>query len=138
QERPNVSDQSEFLRAHCASRSNGATIAAPPGIGTRQESTSSCDSGFSITPIPISRHPSSCHLVTQLRGSGAAIRPAPHLVTLSPCHLVRSLNSWLSGPSHCNAPRRQAYASPRPNRATKISISATAYAPTCRNASAQG
>src|SRR5688572_2455189 len=43
QDRPNVSDQSEFLRAHCASRSSGATRAAPPGTGMRHESISSCD-----------------------------------------------------------------------------------------------
>src|SRR5437870_5574835 len=46
QESPNVSDHMEYFLALWATRSNGAIIAASPGIGTRQVSISFCVSGF--------------------------------------------------------------------------------------------
>src|SRR5687768_15916045 len=52
QERPNVRLQRELLRAHCASRSKGATRRAPAPVATRQESTSFWLRGFSLIPIP--------------------------------------------------------------------------------------
>src|SRR5689334_13700128 len=40
QESPNVRDHMEDFRAHWATRSSGAIMAAPPGMGTRQVSIS--------------------------------------------------------------------------------------------------
>src|SRR2546423_5918889 len=64
QESPKVSDHMEDLRAHCASRSTGAKIAAPPGMGMRQESTSDCVKVF----IPIRGLLDATRTPTQGRG----------------------------------------------------------------------